>query len=66
MFNIFSKYEHDPELREKYENALYVLGMLQYPYYKDLSVFVENNPIVDIRLSDITDLMLEVIYTQSR
>lgn len=58
---VFSKYDHDPELRRKYRNSLYVLDMLQYPYYNDLSLFVQNNSVVDLPLNNITDLMLKVI-----
>lgn len=35
--------------------------MLQYPYYKDLTVFAGTNPdLIDLPLDNITDLMLKV------
>lgn len=35
--------------------------MLQYPYYKDLTVFAETNPdLIDLPLDNITNLMLKV------
>ncbi|VVC39027.1 Hypothetical protein CINCED_3A015755, partial [Cinara cedri] len=57
------KYEHDPELRKKYENSLYVLGLLQYRHYRDLSLFVENNSMINLPLKNITDLMLTLMPT---
>lgn len=57
-----SKYKDNPEMWKKYENSLYALGMLQYPNYKDLSVFVEDNPVINLPLDNISDIMLNVIY----
>lgn len=37
------------------------MGMLQYPSYKDLSVFIKQNSMVNLPLDKITDLMLKVI-----
>lgn len=35
--------------------------MLQYPFYKDLTVFAEANPdLIDLPVDNITDLMLKV------
>lgn len=57
----FSKYENDPELREKYENSLYIMGMLRHTYFKELSYFAEKNPMINLEpLENITDLMLKV------
>lgn len=65
MFNslfigFFRKYENDPELREKYENSLYILGTLQYPTFKDLSIFSNYNPVINVPTDTIKDLMLKV------
>lgn len=62
FFFVFSKYKNDPEQWEKYENSLYALGMLQYPHYKDLSVFVKKNPVIDLPLENISNIMLNVIF----
>lgn len=35
--------------------------MLQYPYYKDLSKFIERNPIINLPKKNITDIMLKVL-----
>lgn len=59
-----SEYINEPELWKKYENSLYALGMLQYPNYNDLSVFVEENPVIDLPLENISDIMLNVISKQ--
>lgn len=57
----FSKYENNSELKEKYKNSLYIMGMLQHPYFKDLSYFAEKNSIINLEpLENITELMLKV------
>lgn len=38
------------------------MGMLQYPFYNDLSSFIENNPSVNLP-DNTSDLMLKVIIT---
>lgn len=62
MLFVFSKYENEPELKKKYENSLYIMAMLQYPYYKDLTIFAETNPgTTELSVdNNITDLMLKV------
>jgi len=58
---IFSKYENEPELKKKYENSLYTMEFLQYPYYKDLPSFIEINPVLtNFSQENISDLMLKV------
>jgi hypothetical protein len=59
---VFSKYENEPELKKKYENSLYIMEILQYPYYKDLIDYAETNPVlIDFPSENISDLMLKVI-----
>lgn len=42
------------------------MGMLQHPYFKDLSYFAEKNSIINLEpLENITDLMLKVGNTIS-
>ncbi|XP_022177700.1 sodium channel protein Nach-like [Myzus persicae] len=61
---ILSKYENEPELKKKYENSLYILEMIQYPYYKDLPFFAETNPnLIDLPVDNIKDLMLKLMPT---
>lgn len=60
LFFFFRKYENDPELREKYENSLYILGTLQYPTFKDLSIFSNYNPVINVPTDSIKHLMLKV------
>ncbi|XP_026816067.1 sodium channel protein Nach-like [Rhopalosiphum maidis] len=61
---ILSKYENEPELKKKYENSLYVMEILQYPYYKDLIDFAETNAVlIDFPSENISDLMLKLMPT---
>ncbi|XP_027847543.2 sodium channel protein Nach-like [Aphis gossypii] len=61
---VLSKYENEPELKKKYENSLYTMEFLQYPYYKELPSFVESNPVLtNFSLETISDLMLKLMPT---
>lgn len=60
FIGFYREYENDPELREKYENSLYILGTLQYPTFKDLAIFSNYNPVINVPTDSIKDLMLKV------
>lgn len=56
----FRNFTKGSDMRIKWSNALRALGMLRYPHYTDLYLFLEIREAFNIPLGDIANIMMKV------